>query len=310
MPFQKYKEGSGWCVYSLNADGSKNNNHGCHSDEASANAQLQALYASGADKKEFDMSGWGLTPDKAQQVGTFLTLFNGKVHQAVTSVTDELSMRGHLSEEQIKVLTDIKGAMLKVFNEQCPDEIAGLKIDPETLDAIADKELGEQMSQLLTVKEVNSPYDWIMFTSSAFQDREGQIVSKEAHAQDIAWMEQNNSLGTIDWWHLHPIDFEYLQSKEAVAKLPPLVQANGVILGDCTFSAMYNKIRIEAGTYRSKEIKSAMDANKDNLSASLLFFHPKFEPIDGVYHTVRTVSRAIMPKDKVSNYAPYLQGAM
>lgn len=257
-----------------------------------------------------DMSGWGLTPEQAAQKGTLLTLFNGKVHEAMTGVTDQLSMRGYLSEENVKVFTDLKGAMLKVFNSQCPPELAGMLIDPEVLDEIASKELYELEGQLVTVKEVTSPYDWIMFTTSSFQDREGQTVTQKAHEQDIAFMEQSKSLGTIDWWHLHPVDFQYLQSKEEVAKLPQTVQENGIIVGDCTFSAMYNHLRIEAGTYRSKEIKQAMGAHKDSLSASILFFHPKSEPIDNVYHNVRTISRAIMPKGKVSNLAPYLQGVI
>ena len=288
-------------------------------------AHLKALYANveDADKKEVDasqnalplpdMSAWGLTPELASSAGTLLTLFNGKIHEAMTCVTDQLTQRGYLNEIENKVLTDHKGATLKFFNENIPLDLAARRLDPLDLSAIASKELrlAEHSAQLVSSKELaGSPYDWVMITSSSYQDREGETISQKAHEEDIAWIERKGYGGTLDWWHLHPLVFELLESKERVQTLPPYIQKHGLILGDCKFAAMYGKLRIEAGTYRSAAIKEVMDANASELSGSLLFLHPKSEPdTEGVYHHIRSVSRAIMPKEKVSNLAALLSDA-
>lgn len=299
----------------------------CHETHRQAVKHLAALQVNVEDAKakEYeglvsnatvlpDVSGWGLTPEQAVKTGTILNLFNGKVHQAMTLVTDQLAMRGYLSEADVKLFTDLKGQMLKLFNEQCPPELASKWIAHSDLQDIATKEykIEETPSLFLSSKELkDSPYDWVLITSSAYRDRDGQIVSLAAHQKDIARMEQTGDYGTLDWWHLHPVAFQYLENPREVAKLPLSIQQKGVILGDCTLSAMYNKLRIEAGTYRSKEIKDVMDAHAKELSASLLFLHPRMiEPdINGVYHNIATISRAIMPNDKVSNLAAYLSSA-
>ena len=298
----------GKCVFNQNADGSQGSLHGCSDTIEEAEAYMRALYAHENDASKKQMSDWGLTDEAADAKGTLRTLFTGKVHDAFTCVTDQLTMRGYLSQAQNKTLTDIKGAMLKLFNEQVPQDIADIAVSPEVLDAIASyKEILNQPSYFVTSKEFDAPFHWIMFTSSAFQDRDGETVSLKAHQADIARMEQEHNFGTLDWWHLHPLNFALIESPDDVRELPPVVQKQGVILGDCTLSGMHGRIRVEAGTYRSKQIQEAMNRNADNLSASLLFLRPKNEPdSSGTFHNIRTVSRAIMPRAKVSNYAPFL----
>lgn len=304
MPY-KLSE-NGLCVYKENTDKSLGEVVKCHDTHEQAVAHLRALYANVPEAKE--IAAWGLTDDAASSVGTLRTLFSGKVHDAMTSVTDQLTMRGYLSQEQNKVITDIKGAMLKLFNETIPPDLAEMPILPQTLDEIASKELKESPSTFISIKEFqDSPYQWVMITSSSFKDRDGEIISQKAHEADIQFMEQTGNHGTLDWWHLHPIVFDYLETKERVATLPPSVQQQGVIIGDCTLSAMYGKLRIEAGTYRSKEIADIMNDHADELAGSLLFFRPCNEPdAQGVYHHIRTVSRAIMPREHVSNLAALL----
>lgn len=301
----------------------------CHKTHDEAAAHLRALYANvpDANAKESselslsnfmaereiptpDVGDWGIPTDEGVQVGTLRTLFNGKVHEAMTVVADQLTQRGYLSEEENMLLTTIKGSVLKLLNRSIPLNLARLQIAPQDLGFIASKELHQLSSQVIAIKEANLPYDWAMITSSSYMDREGEYVTQKAHERDIEYMDATGNYGTLDWFHLHPIVFAQLEKKEAVAQLPKFVQENGIIIGDCTFSAMYGHLRIEAGTYRSKEIKNMMDSHADTLSGSILFFHPQNEPdAQRAYNNIHVVSRAIMPRDKVSNLAAYLSSA-
>lgn len=92
---------------------------------------------------------WGLTEAAANSKGTLRTLFSGKVHQAMTTITDELTQRGFLSQADNKILTQLKGDMLKLFNQEVPPELADVKLDDDCLAEIAAKE----------VSAVASPYD-------------------------------------------------------------------------------------------------------------------------------------------------------
>lgn len=302
----------------------------CHKTHGEAVAHLRALYANvpDADVKELSLSNfmaerevpipnvndWGIPTDEGVQVGTLRTLFNGKIHEAMTVVTDQLTQRGYLSEEENMLLTTIKGSVLKLLNKSIPLSLARRQIAPQDLEFIASKELHKELhqlsSQVITIKEANLPYDWAMITSSSYMDREGEYVTQKAHERDIEYMDATGNYGTLDWFHLHPVVFAHLEKKEAVAQLPEFVQKNGIIIGDCTFSAMYGRLRVEAGTYRSKEIKDMMNSHADTLSGSILFFHPQNEPdTQRAYNNIHVVSRAIMPRDKVSNLAAYLSSA-
>jgi len=129
-----------------------------------------------------------------------------------------------------------------------------------------------------TFKQANGRYRWILFSSSSFVDRDGEIVSQAAQEQDCARMNATKQFGTLDWWHEL-----YL------------------ILGDGDFAAMHGRIRVESGLYRDDDIGAAMAAHQDDLAASIAFFHPVNEPVDGVYQNIKTFSRAILPRGTESN---------
>ena len=128
-----------------------------------------------------------------------------------------------------------------------------------------------------TFKQANGRYRWILFSSSSFLDRDGEIISQAAQEQDCAYMNAHKQFGTLDWWH------------------------SPAILGDCDFAAMHGRIRVESGLYRDDAIGAAMAAHQNDLGASIAFFHPVGEPVDGVYQNIKTFSRAILPRGTESN---------
>lgn len=135
----------------------------------------------------------------------------------------------------------------------------------------------EPPTMLETFKQADGRMRWVLFSSSSYQDRDGEIVSQKALTDDTDRMNASGDFGTLDWWH------------------------TPVILGDCDFSAMHGRISVESGTFRDEHIAGAI-ATAKGLGASRTFYNPATEPdANGVYHNIRTVSRAILPAERASN---------
>lgn len=131
--------------------------------------------------------------------------------------------------------------------------------------------------EFITTKDASGKYRWILFSSSSYQDNDGEIVSQKALETDTTRMNATKEYGTLDWWHT------------------PLV------LGDCDFSEMHGRISIESGTFRDDWIGERFATMKD-LGASRMFYNPANEPdAEGVYNNIRTFRRAILPADRASN---------
>ena len=130
---------------------------------------------------------------------------------------------------------------------------------------------------IATMKQVDGKYRWILFSSSSYQDKDGEIVSQKALESDTERMNTTKEYGTLDWWH------------------------TPIVLGDCDFSEMHGRISIESGTFRDDWI-GARFATMKNLGASRMFYNPANEPdAEGVYNNIRTFRRAILPADRASN---------
>lgn len=153
-------------------------------------------------------------------------------------------------------------------------------------------------------KDEDGNYRWWLQSSNAFEDKDKEVVSAKSQHADTDRMWADNDFGTLDFWHLHPdvIADKFRKDPQTIKGLPPTVVTNGIILGDCDFSVMHGRTRIESGTFRSKEIGAWASRNASDLGVSLSFYHPADEPDrDGVYHNIRTFSRALLPRGKESN---------
>lgn len=140
-------------------------------------------------------------------------------------------------------------------------------------------------------KQADGKYRWIAFTSSSYKDAAGQIVSQKALEADSDRMNASGQFGTLDWWHL-----DGTFDPQAGQFRPTL------LLGECDFSAMHGRISVESGTYFDNALGAAMQKEAPNLEISRSFFHPRSEPdAEGVFHSIRTNSRAVLPRGKAAN---------
>lgn len=136
----------------------------------------------------------------------------------------------------------------------------------------------ECMGKMSVVKQSDGKLRWVMFSSTAYQDRDGEIVSQKALAEDVARADASKEYGPLDWWHI-----------------------DGLNLGQCDYNAMDGKVLIESGTFVSESIGEAVKASADALGGSIAFYHPTTEPQGGVYKNIRRFARALLPKSKASN---------
>jgi len=145
------------------------------------------------------------------------------------------------------------------------------------------------------MKQADGSYRWVLFSSTAFQDRDGDIVSQKALEADVERSDVDGYYGPLRWWHLG--DYAFADEKDYTT----YTAGKGIDIGDCDFRMMQGKVLVESGTFRSKEIGEAV-ADAGPLGASIRFSHPKNEP-DGenVFAHIKCFERSLMPRGKESN---------
>lgn len=140
-------------------------------------------------------------------------------------------------------------------------------------------------------KEQDGGYRWVLLSSNAFRDRDGQILSQKSLEQDVAqWDVAGAPADPLRWWHVALDDGEGEP------------HAIGLDLGSVDFRMVQGRTLIESGTFLDKEIGESVYNASDKLEASVGFRHPKSEPdADGVFHTIHIFERSLLPKGNASN---------
>lgn len=132
------------------------------------------------------------------------------------------------------------------------------------------------MMQIFKDKK-DGKYRWVTFSSNAFRDADGEIVSIKALEDDCARADEDGMYGPLRWWHLP-----------------------GLELGWCDFNAVIGRTLVESGTFKDDSI--AKKLTESNFQISIGFRHPLDQPDqNGVFHTIRRFERSIVPTGRVAN---------
>lgn len=143
---------------------------------------------------------------------------------------------------------------------------------------------------MMVMKQSNGKARWILVSTNAYEDRDGEYVSLKAQKRDVKYLNETKEFGPLRLWHLGYPDAD---KKEA---------GPGVDIGDCDYSQMFGKFRIESGTFRNERVAVAIKDRADKWATSLGFFHPVDEPDrNGIYHEMHTFERSLLPRTKASN---------
>jgi hypothetical protein len=152
-------------------------------------------------------------------------------------------------------------------------QLVALKINVED-----DKEKSQGM---FVIKEAQTgKYRWVAFSSNAYRDKDGEIVSQKALNSAVNMIEKTGYAGPLLWWHVPEIK-----------------------LGDCDFSMLYDKVLVESGTFTNEKVGKRFSESCKELEMSIkfIFDHQKLNK-DGVYEDITgIIERSALPAGTAAN---------
>jgi hypothetical protein len=135
-------------------------------------------------------------------------------------------------------------------------------------------------------KDASGQPRWIARTTTAYKDRDGEILPIATLDQDSQRMTQSGQYGPLRWWHVGAPDPHNDTTPWGI----------GLDLGMCDYSAQIGRTRLESGTFNSPKIAARVAQIAGSLELSPGFFHKATDPQpDGTYSAIRTFERSIVP---------------
>lgn len=133
--------------------------------------------------------------------------------------------------------------------------------------------------QLSVFKDHNGDWRWVAVSSTAFEDKDAEIVQKASLEADVARADRDGQYGPLLWWHDSSIE-----------------------LGQCDFNAMHGLSLIESGPIKNEAIGLALARIAPTLKMSIGFYERGLDQ-DRSYPYIRRVERSVLPAEKAAN--PY-----
>lgn len=146
-------------------------------------------------------------------------------------------------------------------------------------------------------KQADGSYRWVIISSSAFRDKDNEIVTSKALEEDVIRCDKSREYGPLRWFHIggfeHPDGAERWDTWKA---------GPGLDLGTCDFNMLHGKMLIESGTFKDAATGEAFSQVAGDLEVSLGFSHPVNEPDkDGGYWNIHRFERSLLPSGMASN---------
>jgi len=135
-------------------------------------------------------------------------------------------------------------------------------------------------------KDHAGQHRWIARTTTAYKDRDGEIISEAALDADSQRMMATKQFGPLRYWHIGQPD-----PSNVAAPWGP-----GIDIGTCDYSVVIGRTRIESGTFHSAAIAQQMARVADRHEMSPGFFHPLDQPdSEQTFNEIRTFERSPVP---------------
>lgn len=248
MPWASFETNGKFCVFALDAD---NNKKGealeCYPTREAAQTYVKGLYAK--EKKA----------EKEESV-----LHHDHTLSVVAGMLESFKAGARHSSNDNSLIQKTHD-MLCELGAACKEQPRGGPF--------------ESTDKLTIFKDASGKYRWVSFSSSAFRDRDKEIVSTKALADDVARADADGKYGPLRFWHEPGLDIGYTD-----------------------FNAMEGRVLVESGGFHDERIGEALKDYQDELGLSIGFTHPADEPdASGTYHNIRRFERSIVPADKASN---------
>lgn len=146
-------------------------------------------------------------------------------------------------------------------------------------------------------KQADGSYRWVTFSSSAFRDRDGEVVTAKALEAAVSRMDESGNHGPLRWWHVGA--WEYPDGPES---WQTWTAGKGIDLGTCDFSMVYGRMLVESGAFKDATTGKAFSEAADNLEVSIAFSHPPDEPGEQKeFSNIHIFERSLLPAGMASN---------
>jgi hypothetical protein len=172
---------------------------------------------------------------------------------------------------------------------------AGTKLTQAQRDQLTDAGMASESGGMWRVKGSDrfvvfkdhaGNHRWIARTTTAYRDRDGEIISEAALDADSQRMMATKQFGPLRYWHIGQPDPANL-----AAPWGP-----GLDIGDCDYSVVIGRTRIESGTFRDAAIAAQLARVAHRHEMSPGFLHPLDQPDgDKVFHAIHTFERSPVP---------------
>ncbi len=191
-----------------------------------------------------------------------------QIAPALRSAAQALSEGADVSEEQLDQL--ITNGLVKLNKDGDPVlTAAGQRASLKSFTVIKSSD--------------GTPDRWLAITTSAYEDKDREIISTKAIARAVALGDQTGQRGPLRFWHVPGLD-----------------------IGDCDFQAQGGpggRFLIEGGTFRSKAFAQLGQTLADQgYQMSPGFVHQRDQPRAGVYDDIVIFERSAVPNGRAANH--------
>lgn len=130
-------------------------------------------------------------------------------------------------------------------------------------------------------KDASGMPRWVAVTSTAYRDRDGEIVSSDALKKAVAYGDATGERGPLRFWHVPGLD-----------------------IGTTDYQAITDNGRflVESGLITHPAMAAALQEKGGNWQMSIGFNHPANQPDEeGVFKDISIFERSITPPNKAAN---------
>lgn len=152
---------------------------------------------------------------------------------------------------------------------------------------------GAAAKSFTVFKDAAGKLRWITRTTTAYRDRDGEIISTKALIDDAARMTRTGQYGPLRYWHIGTPN----------RADPARPWGPGADLGMCDFSTVIGRTSVESGTFFNEHVGRAFAATADQHEVSPGFFYSERDA-QGVFPQIRRFERSPVPiaYGRASNY--------
>lgn len=135
-------------------------------------------------------------------------------------------------------------------------------------------------------KSAEGPLRWIARSTTAYRDRDKEILPTAVLDLDSQRMTRTKAYGPLRWWHVGRPDATSIDAP----------WGPGLDLGTCDFSMQIGRVRVESGTFKDAAIAARIAATAHTYELSPGFFHAADQPDgEGIFGAIHTFERSLVP---------------